>query len=179
MDGLAAILALIVMIAMTVIEIEHVEEIPDRRHVDRYPRVLVVHFWVRQIVAATIGNLAEMPVPFDEFQNRNLVGVGVRHASAGGERRDDKERDARAVTEEVERLNEAAVIEAATFVEGDDDCGLGEERGVGLDTVDKVLEELLQQANLAAAGMTLQAAVHFHEGNRRQIAACDVAVQIV
>ena len=33
MDGLTAVLALIVMIPMSVVEIEHVEEIPDRRHV--------------------------------------------------------------------------------------------------------------------------------------------------
>ncbi len=52
---------------------------------------------------------------------RNVVRVLVVDMAALRERRDDDQRNAGAVTEEVQGLNVAGVEVAAAFVEGDED----------------------------------------------------------
>jgi hypothetical protein len=48
-------------------------------------------------------------------------------------------------------LDEARIVEPAALVEGDDDRGLGELLGIALGKVDDVLDEGLEQIELAAA----------------------------
>ena len=60
-----------------------------------------------------------------------MVAVLVRDVAAGGVRRHDDQRDARAVAEEVERLHVARVVVAAAFVEGDEDGGVLPQVGIG------------------------------------------------
>ena len=52
------------------VEIEHVEEVADRRHVDGDVGVVVVGARVGQVVAAALAELAEQPVALDEFHER-------------------------------------------------------------------------------------------------------------
>ena len=61
------------------------------------------------------------PVPLDELQDRNVVGVFVRDVAGLGVLRNHDQRNARAVAEEIQRLHIAGVIVAAAFVEGDED----------------------------------------------------------
>jgi hypothetical protein len=60
-----------VMIVITrifcMIEIEHVKEIANRRHVHRNPRILGIHDRIRQVVTAAIRYFSETPVPLNEF----------------------------------------------------------------------------------------------------------------
>ena len=56
-----------------------------------------------------------------------MVGVGVADVTSTGEGRDDDERNAGSVTEEVQRLNVAGVVIAAALVEGDDERRFDEE----------------------------------------------------
>ena len=97
----------------------------------------------------------------------------------GRERRDYEHRHARTVAKEVERLNKATVIQAAALVKGDDDRGLGVKLRVGFRAVDNVLDELLQQTDLAAAGMALKCAVRLDKGNCGQIAARNIFEEII
>ena len=53
-----------------------------------------------------------------------MVGVGVRDMAALRVGRDHDGRDARAVTEEVERLDVAGVPVSAALIEGDQDRGV-------------------------------------------------------
>ena len=71
------LIAVMVMRILPMVEIEHVEEVADRRHIHRYPRILPIHDRIRQVVAAAIRDLAEMPVPLDELQDRHLIVVRV------------------------------------------------------------------------------------------------------
>ena len=50
--SIAAIVTVAVMIA-GMIKVERVEEIADRWHVHRYPRILVIHYRIRQIVTTS------------------------------------------------------------------------------------------------------------------------------
>lgn len=71
------------IVIMTVIaEIEQIEQVPDRRHVDGNIGILVVGVRIRQIIAAARGELAEMPVPFDEFHKGRMFIVDVADVTA-------------------------------------------------------------------------------------------------
>ena len=59
------------------IEIEKVEKVADRGRILRYIGVVVKRFWVREIVAAAFGQRFQLPVTLDEFQDRNMVRIGV------------------------------------------------------------------------------------------------------
>src|SRR5215472_18045194 len=61
-----------------VLEVKHVEEVADGRHVERHVDVVVVVFRIWQIVAATVTELrGKHPVPFDEFHERGMLVIGV------------------------------------------------------------------------------------------------------
>ena len=70
------------MIVIAVIEIEHVEQVADRRHVDGDVVVVITHARVRQVVAAAVAQLAEMSVAFDELHERGILAVDVRDMAA-------------------------------------------------------------------------------------------------
>src|SRR5579872_1965528 len=98
-----------------------------------------------------------------------MVVVGVDHASAARERRDHEQRYARAVAEEVERLDEARIVEAAALVPGHDDRGFGKQFRLGLDLIDDVVEQRLKQVQLGGLRVTVDKTARFDEGNRRQV----------
>src|SRR5262245_33256290 len=63
-------------------EIEHVEQIPDRRAVDRHIGIVSTVIRVREIVAAATGEWREVLIAFDELQDRDVVGVAVHNMPA-------------------------------------------------------------------------------------------------
>src|SRR5258705_12725045 len=108
-------------------EVEEVEKIAEGRAVERHIGILVVHDGVREVIAAAMGQGLEVPIPLDELEDGDVVGVGVADVAAGGEGRNRDQRNARAITEEVQRLDIAGVIEAAALVHGDEQNGGGKE----------------------------------------------------
>src|ERR1700739_3324902 len=106
------------------VEVKHVEQIADGWAVLGHVRVVLTGFWIGQIVAAAVSKRIQVPIALDELQNRDVVAVGMVYVAAFGERRNNNQRDARAVTEKVQRLNVAGIIVAAAFVHGDDERGL-------------------------------------------------------
>ena len=73
--------------------------------------------------------------------NWNVVGILVRDVAGLGIRRNDDERDASYIAEEVEDLSVAGVVIAAAFVGGNENgCALPE-LGVGLDCFHNLLDE--------------------------------------
>jgi hypothetical protein len=79
-------------------EIEHVEQIADRRAVHRQVGIVFAGHGVRQLVAAAAGKRREVPIALDEFQDRSVVVIAVHHMAAGRIGRHYDERNARSVT---------------------------------------------------------------------------------
>jgi len=75
-----------VVSAATVLEVEHIEQIADRRHVGWDIGIAGGHDRVRQIVTAAAGERLQSPISLDEFQDRSVVAVAVRHPATTGER---------------------------------------------------------------------------------------------
>src|SRR5262245_48860193 len=74
-------------IAITVaIEVEHIEQVADRRHVARHIGVVVMLRVGEVVAAARCQLLLEPPVPLDEFHERGMLVVDVADAPAGRER---------------------------------------------------------------------------------------------
>jgi hypothetical protein len=55
-------------------EVEQIEEIADRRAVDRHIGIVAPGARIRQIVPAAPRQRIEPPVALDEFQDRDMVG---------------------------------------------------------------------------------------------------------
>ena len=70
------------MIAIAAIEVEAGEEVAERRSVLGNVGIVEVSLRVRQVVAAAIGDLRQIPVALDEFDDRGVVGIFMRHAAA-------------------------------------------------------------------------------------------------
>ena len=83
----------------TVVEVEHVEQISNRRRVDRGVRVAGRRDRIRQVVTAPVRQRVQMPVALDELEHRCVVAIAVNDLAAS----------------------------AAALVEGDEDRGLAEE----------------------------------------------------
>jgi hypothetical protein len=100
-----------------VIEVEQIEQVADGRHVARHVGVVVL---------TRIGQRGiEHPVPFNKLYKRGMLAISVADMAA---RREGRNRDhwyARARSEEINRLDEALVVEAPSLVHGDEDRGLG------------------------------------------------------
>jgi hypothetical protein len=60
-------------------KIEHIEEIADGRAVERHIRIIFTRDRIRQIVSAARCQRLEPPIALDEFQDRDMVVIGVRH----------------------------------------------------------------------------------------------------
>src|SRR5262245_29557336 len=78
--------SLVLAVAATMIEVEHIEQVTDRRHVGRDIGIVGGHDRVRQIVAAAAGERIQSPISLDEFQDRSVVAVAVSDPAATGER---------------------------------------------------------------------------------------------
>src|SRR5712692_4738162 len=104
-------------VAVLVAEVEEVEEIAERRTVERHVGIIVVDDRVRKIIAAAMRQRFQVPVAFDELQNRDVVRVGVADVPTAAKGRNHNERNARTIAKKVQRLNVAGVIVTASFVE--------------------------------------------------------------
>src|ERR1039458_5015922 len=94
------------IVFLTALEIEQVEQVAESRTVDR--RVLAdlsVIFWIREVVTAAIRQRRDSPVPFNELEDRDVIGVVVRNATSVGERRNHEQRNPRAIAKIVKRLD--------------------------------------------------------------------------
>ena len=74
----------LVVIAMVVLvlELEHDEQIADRRAVYRQIGIVFVGNRIGKIVAAACAQRLQAPVALDEFQDRDVVGIAVRDMSS-------------------------------------------------------------------------------------------------
>src|SRR6266481_2185931 len=152
--------------------------IADRWAVERHIGIIVTRNWIGKIVAAAMRQRLQVPIALDELQDRDVIGVGVADVTATGERRDDDERNARPVAEEVERLNIAGVIVTAAFVEGNDECSVGEEFGPGHKVVNGLLDHSFQEVELRGSRVAVEQAVGLDEGYRRQCFGVDGGEEI-
>src|SRR5271154_2894754 len=97
-------------------EMKQVEQIPDGRTVDRHIRVVFKRDRIRKIVPAAAREWPQVPISLDELQNRDVIGIGGVVMPASRKLRDDNQRNARAVAEEVERLDVARIVKPAAFI---------------------------------------------------------------
>src|SRR5262249_8357438 len=93
---------------------------------------------------------------------------GVLHPSTPCMRRNCKQRHPRSVPEEIERLDEAGVIETAGFVEGDENRGLGKQPRLLLDPLKDVLQESLEEIDFGRQRMAIDQSGGLYERHRRQ-----------
>jgi hypothetical protein len=104
-------------------EVEQVKKVANGRRVDwgiLADRRIVRRVW--QVIAAAAGDRRQVPVVFDELQNRNMVRIVVGNVTRVGVRRNHNQRNARAVAEEIERLHISRVVIAAAFVCSHENC---------------------------------------------------------
>src|SRR6202035_2505211 len=103
------------------IEREQVEQVGDRRAVQRNVGAVRQSDRVWHVVAAAMRDRLQAPIALDELDDRDVIGIGMRDVARDQIRRDHDQRDTGAVAEEVERLHIARVVVAAAFIEGDED----------------------------------------------------------
>src|SRR5690349_6057610 len=107
-----------------------------------------------------------------------MVGVSVADVAALGKRRNDDERNARPVTEEVQRLNVTGVVVTAALVKGDDESCAGEKLRVGLKQVHDFPGHALKEIELRGSWVTVQQAVRFDERYGRKGGRLDGSIKI-
>src|SRR6516162_11515572 len=105
-------------------ELKQAHQIADRRPIGWDILVRRVDDRIWQVVAAPRRQRVEMPIRLDEFEDRNVVGIGVVDRAFLAEGRDGDQWDARAVAKCIEDLDITAVPIAAAFIDGDEDGGL-------------------------------------------------------
>src|ERR1700739_2365614 len=150
------------------LELQQVEQVSYGGTVDR--GVLAdrrVVFWIREVVPAAIGQGRESPVPFDELDDRDVIGVVVRNVTGFGEPRNHQQGDARAIAEVIERLNVTGVIVTAAFVKGDEDRGALPQLGIRLNTVDDLFHETFKEIEFGRRRVTIHPSAGLDEGNCR------------
>ena len=104
------------LVDVVVTEVEKFEQVTDRRTVDRHIWVSPLRLRVGEIVAAAACDGVQIPIPLDEFEDGNVIGIVVRDVPPCGVGRHNDQRNPRAVAEEVQRLNITGIIIAAAFV---------------------------------------------------------------
>src|ERR1700740_2279899 len=62
-------------------EVEQSEEIIDSRAVDRHVCITRSCYRIGEVVTATICHRLQAPVPFDELQDGDMVGIVVRNVT--------------------------------------------------------------------------------------------------
>ena len=159
-------------------ELEVIRKIANSWAVGRDIRITFLLNWVRQIVAAACGDWRQTPVLFDEFDERDVIAVLMRDVTALGVLRDDDQRNAGAIAEEVDRLDVTRVIVSAALVEGDEDGGVVPECRVGLDLVDDLLDEAFKEVEFGGCRVTVIEAAGLDDGDRGQVAGVDVFVEL-
>src|SRR5262249_232421 len=104
---------------------------------------------------------------FDEFHNRSMVIVGVIDVAALGKGGNDDERDARTVTEEVQRLEVAGIPVTAAFVKGNDEGRIFGQFVMALEPGEKAVDKRFKYVQLGAGRMSVTKAVRFQIGHCR------------
>ena len=164
----ATIVVVVVIVIVTPVEIEHVEQVADRRHVDGNIGIFIFGARIGQVIAAALAELAEIPVPFDEFHERRMFAIDVGDVTAARERRNRDHRNPRPGAEEIDRLDEAGVVVSAAFIHGDENRRAFPLLLVALGKLDDVLGEFLEQIELRRCRMAVHGAVRLGVGHRRQ-----------
>src|SRR5229473_5660849 len=72
----------IVIAIMISVEIEHIEQVSDCRHVDGNIGMVIVGARIGQIIAAALAELAEIPIPLDEFHKGRMFTINVGDVTA-------------------------------------------------------------------------------------------------
>lgn len=68
---------------MITVEVKHIEQIANGRHVAWNVVIITVHFRVGQVIAAAIAEFCiQHPVPFHEFHKRGMLVIGVTDMAA-------------------------------------------------------------------------------------------------
>src|SRR6266403_1670733 len=136
-----------------VIEVEQVHQVSDRGGVGGHIGVSGGRNRIGEVVAASAGNRGEMPVGLDEFQDGAVIVVGVIDVSLLGVRRDRDQGNAGSIAEEVDGLDIAGVVVAASFVHRQEDRGLIEKILVDDDRVREVRHEILIEGEAGVGGV--------------------------
>ena len=111
-------------------EVERIEQIGERRAVGRHVRIILGNVGFGRLSRLRFVSGFRFQLRSMNFSKRNVVAVVVIDVAAGRIRREDQQRDARSVAEEVDRLDEARVPVTAGLVPGDEtavsafSCGL-------------------------------------------------------
>ena len=71
------------LLTESVLEMEGIEQVVQGRTIGRYIRVVGLRRRIREIIAAAGGERLQVPVPFDKFDDRNMVCIAVVDVSAG------------------------------------------------------------------------------------------------
>jgi hypothetical protein len=116
----------VTIMTMTMSELENVEQIADGRAVERHVGIIWVRNRIREIIAAPRRQGLQVPIALDELQDRDVIGIRVVHMPALGKRRNDNQRDAGTVAEEIEWLNVTGIVIATALVQRDDKRCAGE-----------------------------------------------------
>src|SRR5262249_18730575 len=98
----------IAVVATLTVEVKHVEQIADGRHVARNVGVTIIVFRIGQIVAAAVTERGtKLPVPFNEFHKRGMLVIDVADMASGGEGRNRDHGNARTGAKKIHWLDEA------------------------------------------------------------------------
>src|SRR6202162_4844776 len=164
-------------ILTTASELEQVHQIADGGRVQRHVGIALGGDWVGQMIAAAIAHRSQVPIGFDELQDRSMICVSMRDVACRGEGRNHQSWNSGAVAEVIEGLDISGVVVAAAFVEGNDDGGAGPQCFVGLYFVDDLLHEALEQIEFGRRWVSIKPAVGLHKGNGRQRAVLDRLIE--
>lgn len=137
-----------VVIAVVVAEVEEVEEVAESRAVQRHVGIIFADSGIREVIAAAMRERLQIPIPLDELEDGDMVGVGVADVAAAGEGRNGDQGNARAIAKEVERLNVAGVIVAAALVQSDKESGGVKQFFVGREMIHDFLNHAFKEVKL-------------------------------
>src|SRR5215813_13909867 len=152
---------------------KQVEQVSNGRAVDRNIRISLLLNWIGEIVPATRSQRTQSPIPLDELQDRDVVGVSVVDVATLGEVRYNNQWNPWSVAEEVERLNVSGIIVAAAFVQGDHQGCACKQLGIRLQAVNDLLCHAFKQIKLRRSRMPVKQAIGLHERNCGQCVGCD------
>src|SRR5215469_14225731 len=168
--------ALVVVLVFS-FELEQVKQVADGRRIHRGVSILPL-YRVRQVVAAAAADRRQVPVPFDELQDRNMVCVFVRNVARPGVGRNHDHRNARPVPEEIKGLRESGIVITTAFIRGNENGRTRPELRIRLHRVHYLLDEAFIKVPLRGSRMTVHPAARLHEGDRRQSSIGDIVVKI-
>src|ERR1700730_6086049 len=107
-----------------------------------------------------------------------MVVITVYDLAAARERGDDNQRNAGAVTEEIERLKESRIPVTAALVKGDHEGGFLKQFRVGPELVKNIFDHGLEEIELRTRRVSVDQTVGFHIGDRRQLTLIEVTEEI-